>query len=174
MSSSKSQVFFTADLHFGHANAIKYSNRPFNSVEEMDRGLITNWNSVVSPQDETYIVGDFSFLNLEKTVGIIKQLNGNKHLIIGNHDKKIIRPELMYFLSSDPVHYKEIKIENQPIILCHYPFESWNLSHYGSWHLHGHCHGTLKRTVKNRLDVGTDCFGWKPVSFQTLKKVMEA
>lgn len=79
-------IYFTSDLHFGHAKAIRYCKRPFASLEEMDRSLIDNWNSVVSKEDTVYVVGDFSFYNKAKTKAIVEQLNGTKVLILGNHD----------------------------------------------------------------------------------------
>lgn len=62
--------YFISDLHFGHFNIIRYDNRPFNSVDEMDKVLIDNWNSVVSDDDTIYILGDISWHNEEKTVQI--------------------------------------------------------------------------------------------------------
>jgi len=49
-----------ADTHFGHKNVIKYCNRPYSSVEEMDKILITNWNKEVAPDDIVYHLGDFA------------------------------------------------------------------------------------------------------------------
>ena len=161
-------IFFTSDHHFGHANSIVHGKRPFSDVEDMRQGLIANWNCTVGHKDEVYILGDFSFMKLPDTVEILKLLNGKKHLIIGNHDHKNIKPELNYFLHSDPVPYKEIRVEGQFIVMCHYPFETWNRSHHGSWHLHGHCHGTLKTRIKNRVDVGVDCQDYRPLSFLQL------
>ena len=58
-------TFFTADTHFGHANIIKYTNRPFDSPNHMDDILIANWNAVVGPDDEVYHLGDFALCNVE-------------------------------------------------------------------------------------------------------------
>lgn len=81
------QKYFIADPHFGHANMIKLANRPFKNLEEMDKILIKNWNNTVKPEDEIYIIGDFSwYTNLEKINSLLKKLNGKKFLITGNHD----------------------------------------------------------------------------------------
>lgn len=63
-------VFFTSDLHFGHKNIIRFDNRPFFSVEEMDKTLIENWNRKVSADDTVYVLGDISWYNDEKTTEI--------------------------------------------------------------------------------------------------------
>ena len=68
-------VYLISDTHFGHKNIISYCNRPFSSVEEMDKTLIKNWNSVVKKEDTVYHLGDFAFGNKEFTQKIIKQLN---------------------------------------------------------------------------------------------------
>lgn len=44
-------IYFTSDLHLGHANIIRHCNRPFSSVEEMDDALIDNWNAKVTNAD---------------------------------------------------------------------------------------------------------------------------
>ena len=76
-------------MHFGHKNVIKFDNRPFNDVDEMDAELIRLWNSKVSADDHVYIIGDLCFRNGRQEQWYIKQLNGHKHLILGNHDVKI-------------------------------------------------------------------------------------
>lgn len=78
--------FVTADLHFGHSAIIDYCGRPFMSATEMDKKLISNWNSVVRQKDKVYVLGDVSFYNEEKTRKIIEQLYGYKILVMGNHD----------------------------------------------------------------------------------------
>src|SRR4051812_25435002 len=81
------QIFFTSDHHFGHANIIRYSERPFADVEEMNESLITNWNAVVGENDVVYHLGDIFMTPLPAAKAIRRQLNGRIRLIRGNHDK---------------------------------------------------------------------------------------
>ena len=80
-----SRCYFTSDTHFGHANIIKFCNRPFKNVEEMNQKLIENWNSVVGPNDLVFHLGDFAFGGQPLWRYIREQLNGNIILIKGNH-----------------------------------------------------------------------------------------
>ncbi len=78
------EYFFTADLHFDDKNIILYENRPFENVNEMNNKLVENWNSVVSINDEVYVVGDFGGNGREEN--ILSMLNGVKYIVKGNHD----------------------------------------------------------------------------------------
>ncbi|HBL49503.1 MAG TPA: hypothetical protein DDZ65_04575 [Firmicutes bacterium] len=80
-------IYFTADQHFGHANIIKHCNRPFDSVEEMDEYLLTQWNNRVGTNDTVYILGDLFFRNAVSADEYLSRMHGKKHLIKGNHDK---------------------------------------------------------------------------------------
>lgn len=174
-------TWFTSDLHLGHANIIKYSKRPFSSVEEMDQMLISNWNSVVGEKDSVYIVGDFAFYkDQQKTLDTLQRLNGvEKHLIFGNHDRYLKSWVLEKFTSATP--YKEIYVQDlelptqkQFIVLCHYAFRVFNKSHYGSWNLYGHSHGSLPDDPRIRsLDVGVDCWNYTPASYEQIKERMK-
>ena len=82
--------YYIADTHFGHDNIRRLSNRPFDSVEEMDKTIIENWNSKIADSDDVYILGDFSYKSKDP-IEYLKKLNGRKHLIIGNHDNKLLR-----------------------------------------------------------------------------------
>ena len=82
------KLYVTSDTHFNHKNIIKYCNRPFNDVYEMNETLINNWNSVVTPEDIIYHLGDFGFGTKEELQEIFDRLNGYKYLIMGNHDRK--------------------------------------------------------------------------------------
>lgn len=114
-------TFFTSDTHFGHANIIRFCNRPFKNVEEMDEALIENWNQVVSEDDTVFHLGDFAFGGSSVWKSIIPRLNGHINLIIGNHDRKNLRQG--YMSSFDMVVPQlQIEIEGNPIYLNHYPF----------------------------------------------------
>lgn len=82
--------YYIADTHFGHDNIRRLSNRPFETIEEMDRTIIDNWNSRVTDNDDVYILGDFSYKS-EDSVLYLKKVKGRKHLIIGNHDEKLLK-----------------------------------------------------------------------------------
>lgn len=77
-------IYFISDTHFGHKNIIKYCNRPFDSVDHMNRKLTENWNSVVQSDDLVYHVGDFSLGNNPSSY--FSPLQGKKFLVKGNHD----------------------------------------------------------------------------------------
>ena len=79
--------FFTSDTHFGHRNIIKYCNRPFVNVFEMDKELIRRWNCTVSPEDTVYFLGDFA-MN-PKYYKYLENLNFRYLIfIVGNHDNR--------------------------------------------------------------------------------------
>lgn len=166
-----SDIYFTADLHFGHAKVIGYSHRPFQSVEEMDTELIGRWNARVKPADRIYVLGDFSFHRNERTREILDELQGQIHLVLGNHDKGLNATTRDRFDSV--AAYKELRIEGQKLVLLHYAMLTWNEAHYGSWHLHGHSHGTLRsQGFTRRADVGVDCWNYAPVSFEEIAAQM--
>lgn len=157
--------FFTGDEHFGHftnpkRNIIKYCNRPFDTIEEMDKTIISNFNKVVTNKDHTIHVGDLTFKNPEQ---YIRQLNGTHTFLRGNHDRWMGK------------QYHEMwckTIEGQHVVACHYAMRVWNRSHYGSWQVYGHSHGKLE-PIGLQWDVGVDNNNFYPVSFEQLKNIME-
>jgi calcineurin-like phosphoesterase family protein len=175
------KVWFTSDPHFGHKNVIKYCERPFDSIEEMDEILIDRWNMVIDHDDLIICCGDFSLTNPKSTNEILNKLNGNKVLIKGNHEKSILSNKLnrdmfnggIYDLLNITVIDDEVEYGFQDIILCHYPMLSWNKSHRGSWQLFGHVHGMLDNDIKlspNQIDVGVDSNDFRPISYQEVKE----
>lgn len=164
-------IFFTADHHYFHKNVIRHCNRPFKNVEEMNQIMLENWNRVVSEKDTVYHLGDIFWSKREEDViPILGQLNGRIVLIKGNHDKGgITKFEDFY---SEICIYRTTKVNigepvKKKIVMCHYPFESWDNKAHDSWHLHGHCHGGL-RSIRNRIDVGVDIFNYTPISLDKL------
>lgn len=160
-------LYFTADLHFGHrAMVTRDWGRPYTSIDEMDEALIANWNTTVGPNDTIFILGDVSFRNAARTLEIIPDLHGKKHLILGNHDKNLSHYALSLF--DGVAAYHEIKYDGTLLTLCHYPMRSWNQMHYGSWNLHGHSHGNIKDRWRHQVDVGVDCWDYRPVSIDQI------
>ena len=78
--------FYISDLHFSHKNILSFDNRPFFTISEMNEAIINNWNSVVSSNDEVYILGDM-FWNNNDIDSILPRLKGRLYLIKGNHDR---------------------------------------------------------------------------------------
>jgi calcineurin-like phosphoesterase family protein len=166
-----SNVFFTSDLHFNHKNILKFQkNRQFETIEDMNETLISNWNSVINEDSIVFNLGDVSFGTKLKTENILKRLNGKIHLISGNHDfLKNARFE-PYFESIR--RYREISIEDQRIVLFHFPIYDWNNTSAGWWHLHGHTHNTYFGKGKI-IDVGIDTNKeLKPYTFKQIKDIM--
>lgn len=139
--------YYIADTHFNHANVIAFDNRPFKTVAEMNAALIQNWNSVVTPADHIYILGDFHWGKAKDWPETLKQLAGNKHLIRGNHDVKApFQPELkQYFV--EVTDYKEISDGEQHIVLCHFPMPAFKNMYYGWLHFYGHVHKTTEHNI---------------------------
>lgn len=82
-------IYFTSDQHLGHPAIIPMQNRSFQDVEDMNRTIINNYNSVVHKDDIVYILGDICHRStVEKANDLISELKGRKILITGNHDKK--------------------------------------------------------------------------------------
>jgi calcineurin-like phosphoesterase family protein len=184
-------IFFTSDTHWHHANIIRYCNRPFSSVDEMDAELIRRHNAVVSDDDIVYNLGDIAWTDKpRKLAAILSQLNGTFRLMVGNHDRSIHKVTKQNSLLSGELFdgrkkvesikiYDEIEIDGQMIVLCHYPMGAWNRAYRGSWMLHGHCHGTYRLGLPNShkhgkiMDVGADCFDFAPVSYERVREIME-
>ena len=146
-------IYFTSDLHFGHKNVIRFDNRPFATIEQMDEEIIKRWNNKVKDDDTVYVLGDISWYNDNKTCEILSQLSGKKHLIKGNHDK-ISANMRKYFYSIN--NYLEIKVDDKDVVLCHYPITFFNKHHYGAYMIYGHVHVTqewdIVENVKRQLE----------------------
>ena len=152
-------VFFTADTHFGDHRTINIQRRPFATVEEMDALLITNWNAVVGVEDEVWHLGDVARRPLD-VPSLLGRLNGRKHLLRGNNDPGGTVGAAGWDSTSD---YVELGLDGSQLVLCHYPFRSWNGQHRGSINLHGHSHGRLK-AMPRQYDVGVDPNCFAPVT----------
>lgn len=150
-------IYFTSDTHVFHKNILQHQadTRPFNSIEEMNATIVDNWNSTVNKGDDVYHLGDLAFRGKrEEIFNLIYNLNGRIHLVRGNHDH--FKPYELKLLFTTVQDYKVVRYNKQRIVCMHYPLEEWDKCHYGDIHLHGHCHGNLKRKLPNRFDIGWD------------------
>lgn len=172
-------LYIYSDPHFGHEKVIKYNQRPFKTVEEMDEYLIEKWNETVRKKDEIIILGDFTLSNnarkyLDSLNGRIKVLENRTH-----HDRSWIRKkEQTENIELLPPIYRQ-KWYHQIYILCHFPIYKWENSDHGSFHLHGHSHGNLiyPEHIRNYLDCGVDSVykiwgEYRPINLEEIAEYM--
>ena len=152
----KQKIFFTSDLHFGHENVIRFDNRPFNTVEEMDEEMIKRWNTKVGKGDIVYVLGDFIWkAATNEAVSIIRRLNGQIILIKGNHDRFLHNAAAKKALAGIK-DYDDICVTledgtTRRCILSHYFIPFYNGHRYQAIHLHGHSHFTEESAEEVRI-----------------------
>lgn len=171
-------TWFTSDTHFYHPNIILYCDRPYlaegderergkissRSVRMMNEDLVKKWNSLVQPSDTVWHLGDFVVgrhtpLELKE---LLYSLNGEIHLVYGNHDRKDVRRHKRFASKHEATM---LKFGEYNVHLCHYR----KYEHLAStnFRLHGHSHG--KNWDKhNIIDVGVDCWGYYPITFDMI------
>lgn len=136
-------IYLTSDLHFCHDKPFLYEQRGFENIDDHNKQVVANMNSVVTNEDELYILGDVIMGDQEKALSYLKQLNGKKTIILGNHDtnRKI---EEYKKLGIDCVYAMPLKYGKYRLMLCHYPmklFPDWSKPVIKSmWCLCGHVH----------------------------------
>ncbi len=176
-------MWFTSDQHFGHANIIAYSGRPFSDTEEMTREIVARHNAVVGETDEVWHLGDFS-LNEKLVPEVLPQLRGRHFLIAGNHDrchpchKKSEAAKLRYLRYGFERVASEIHMG--PWLLSHLPYvgdsasepryPEWRPKDNGKWLLHGHVHEMWK-TRDRMINVGVDKWDYAPVHLSVLEAI---
>ena len=152
----KQKIFFTSDLHFGHENVIRFDNRPFDTVEEMDEEMIKHWNAKVGKGDIVYVLGDFIWkAATNEAVSIIRRLNGQIILIKGNHDRFLHNAAAKKALAGIK-DYDDICVTledgtTRRCILSHYFIPFYNGHRYQAIHLHGHSHFTEESAEEVRI-----------------------
>lgn len=191
------KIFFTSDWHIGHANVIKFDNRPFVDLDHMHKVLVNNYNSSVGENDICYFLGDMGLTNSGTLKSVIQQLNGTKILILGNHDKGL---NSMYDAGFDAViNAVTMYIANERVTLSHCPLpglfredatgmrgaqvgENWHgefrhleyiVPNEGQFHLHGHIHspngGRSQKILGKQYDVGVPSNNYRPVSISQIE-----
>lgn len=186
-------IFYTSDIHFGHENIIKYCNRPFSSVDEMNQVIIERWNSVVTDEDWVYVLGDVALGKIKDSLPLVGLLNGHKALVPGNHDrcwlghKKVGDKEIHMYLDAgfEEIHHKaSTVIDGRTVEMCHFPYEGDShevdryvdhrpkRNHKSDFLLHGHVHDAWQ--IKDRqINVGMDVWGFVPVPYETISAIVK-
>jgi calcineurin-like phosphoesterase family protein len=181
-------IWFTSDTHFGHARIIELCNRPFDSVESMNQELVRNWNAFIAPEDIVYHMGDAVMGSFAENVKILGQLNGEIHLIPGNHDRfspayhandnARARFEQMYIDQGVILEHDEFAIWIGPhwVTLSHYPFTDERYPELcpidnGQWLIHGHVHDEWQINGR-QINVGVDVWDFNPVSITTIENII--
>jgi calcineurin-like phosphoesterase family protein len=186
-------TFFTSDLHMGHARIVELCNRPFADVDEMNQTIIDRWNAIVTSYDRVYILGDLALGKLDDSLALVAQLNGDKYLVPGNHDRvwpgyssKGVRPvDRERYEAAGLAIMPPIMVVNGSWTLCHFPDtgDSHDADRYDSWRpptpaedevlIHGHTHST-SRLDGNRIHVGMDAWDYRPVREADIKVLLAA
>ena len=169
-------IYFTSDLHFWHEKIIHHCNRPFKDVQEMNEKLICNWNAVVKPDDEVFILGDVTMKGPEQAYTVLSRLSGKKYLVRGNHDLFVDNADWRQYswVFQWVKDYHEMVLNNQKFVLFHYPIAEWADFYKGAIHLHGHQHNAAAYNLQQqkmglrRYDVGVDANGYTPVSLDNI------
>lgn len=170
------RIFLTSDLHFNHNKDFIYAERGFNSVEEMNTAIIKNWNCKVTNDDEVYILGDIMLGDNTEGIDLLNQLNGYKHIIIGNHDTSTRIK--MYESAKNVVQIDyafELKYKKAYFWLSHYPTITANYDDGLPWAQHlinlfGHTHQKEKFYNDNpyMYNVGVDAHSCFPIDLDTI------
>lgn len=181
------KIYFTSDLHFGHENVIRFDNRPFETVDEMDAELIRRWNAKVDRGDLVYVLGDMIWKTKNSTAqNLIENLNGQIILIRGNHDRFLSNAKAKNCLAAVK-DYDDICVTledgtTRRCVLSHYFIPMYNGHRFQGIHLHGHSHFTdeadfeidlaeqlNKQGIRNEIyNVGCMYWNYEPVTLDEI------
>lgn len=178
--------WFTADLHIGHTNIIQYCKRPFASVREMNEAIVDLWNETVRPHHSVAILGDVCLGKVRETLPVLAQMQGRKHLIMGNHDqchpmhRRAYKMRAMYRaigeINGDMTLTQwwrpDAPVPNGGAWLNHFPyahnefttdkFADWRIKDTHNWLIHGHVHDRWRQRGRE-INVGIDAWGGRLV-----------
>lgn len=161
-------IYFTSDTHFDHGNVIKYCERPFRDVDDMNQTLVDRWNARVRPSDTVFHLGDFCMKGAERIKHWRSQLNGRVVLLRGNHDRSL---GVMAKCGFEPFSKLAIDIAGHTWWMAHIPNP-----HLGPRQLCGHVHEAwrFRRSAAGCIfvNVGVDQWNYAPVSYQELEEYM--
>jgi calcineurin-like phosphoesterase family protein len=173
--------FYISDQQFGQKSIIKMCHRPFIDVDDMNKTMILNHNNAVSTVDDVWILGDLCYkINSSEVYNIISKLNGRKHLIIGNHDGKLLQDEECRKLFEDIQQIAKINDNGKEILMFHYPIVEWDGYYRDTIHLYGHIHNNVNnnaykvmKNIPNAYNVSADILNYRPRKLEDVIKMNE-
>lgn len=163
-------IWLTSDPHFCHDREFIYEPRGFNNVWDMNQTIVNNWNKAVAPEDDVYLLGDVMLNNNEEGIKLLKQLKGNIHIILGNHDT-----DTRVALYKECWNVREvtlaakIKYKGYHFFMTHYPCFTGNLEKESlkkcTCNLFGHTHQNTNfyQDIPFMYHVGVDSHNCTPV-----------
>lgn len=177
---------FISDPHAFHKNIIQYSKRPFDNIYQMNTHLLDKINKQVIHNDRLWLLGDVAFGPFKNLVQFREQINcKDVHLIVGNHDESHYNKYYhdLKKLFSSVSHLKQVTINRQRFVLCHYSMFVWPKNHRGAIHLYGHSHSSVESVLdklfpeRRSIDVGVDnaikVLGeYRPFTFDDIIKLL--
>jgi len=184
------KYWFSSDIHDSHVNSIRFTQRPFETIEEMMATIITNFNKKVRPEDVLYLLGDISLGKKESWANFLDSLVcKNVILILGNHDRWNSIPKDKILMAAESMR---IRVYGRTLLLSHYPYRcSWFRAFWkrlhpsvrsikrpkdtGLWLLHGHDHRKtpLCDYHPRQINVGVDAHNFNPVSIEEIIRIIQ-
>ncbi len=178
-------IYYISDTHFNDERVAALCGRPFKSIQEHDQALVNNWNKKVTNNDIVYFVGDICTNFFPGVIDLLKSLNGEKYLVVGNHDMDAIEEYKSSGIFKKVEYIMIIKDQGRDVILSHQPLMDWDTVIRGSYLIYGHIHNkTIKNGIeyqqikdyyknKKAYNAGVDVTNFEPVTLDELIKLKE-
>lgn len=173
-------IYYIADTHLQDQLVFSKCSKPFVDLSEYKNEIIKRWNSKVFPEDVVYVLGDIVEESCAEAIEVFRSLMGKKHLIVGNHDLKLL-PIIKDSGIFKSIEYIQLIEDNgRKVCICHYPLMDWMEFNYGSYHVYGHIHNKTKLNdfayaqIKNyyadklAFNASVDVTGYEPVTLDEM------
>ena len=161
--------YFISDFHFGHRRILEFERKQFSSIEEHNEYIVKKYNERIMKDDTCWILGDLGVRGggtaQESLVEYFNKLNGEKKIILGNHDH----------YSKD--FYKSLKgvteVYDHPvyiakrILLSHEPVKC----NGDCINIHGHLHGA-DLSLPNYINVSAHLIDYTPISRKKIEHLL--
>lgn len=158
-------IWVWSDTHFGHKNIIKYCDRPFCDLDDMSQKMIDNHNSVVGKDDVVIWVGDVAFMGDARANEILSNLNGERILVIGNHDMHKGKVKKLDFKEKHLLYAWYGLVD---IVFTHFPFENCPKD----WiNVHGHIHNSYEPDSLQHINVSVEVIDYTPMHWRRLMEM---